>query len=247
MELTGDICMSSSQMDIANLSLNECQLKILKIVEKELFKDPSHTLEHEIRVYKIAMLLAKTSPNVDMNVLKTAILLHDIARPIEDKDNSGNTDHAILGAELAEKILIDLKYPNDKIEKIKHCISTHRFRGNNKPQTIEAQILFDADKIDLLGAIGIARLYMIAGKYHQKPYSSTPIDLYIQENLVGGKSNGRIKIKSKHAPNIEFKTKIETIPSKLFTKEAKKIASERIEFMKLFFSKLEKEITCEIK
>jgi uncharacterized protein len=200
-----------------------------------------------MRVYKIAMLLAESEQDVDINILKTAILLHDIARLKEDVDNTGKTDHAFQGAEMAEEILAGLKYSNDEIKKIKHCISTHRFRGNNEPQTIEAKILFDADKIDLLGAIGIARIFMIAGKYNQKPFSSQPIDLYIRENLVGGKSNGRIKVKSKHAPNIEFKTKIVKIPDKLYTKKAKELAKERIEFMDSFFLKLEKEILSELK
>jgi uncharacterized protein len=234
--------LSSSEIDISNLSLNKNQLQILKIVEKELSKDTSHTTEHIIRVYNIAMIIAKTEEDVDLNILKTAILLHDIARLKEDIDNTGETDHSILGAKMAEKILTDLKYPKDEIRKIKHCISTHRFRGNNKPKSIEAKILFDADKIDLLGAIGIARMFMIAGKYNQKLYSYQPIELYIRENLVGGKSNGRIKIKSKHAPNIELKTKIVNIPDKLFTKKAKQLAKEKIEFMDSFFHILEKEI-----
>ena len=230
------------QIDLSQLSLNEHQVEILKIVENELAQDPSHTLEHIIRVYKIAMLLVETEKNVNVDILKTAILLHDIARLIEDKDNSGKTDHAILGAKMAEKILIDFKFPKDDIEKITHCISTHRYRSEFKPQSIEAKILFDADKIDLLGAIGIARLYMIAGMYNQKPFSSEPIDVYVRENLVGGKIDGRIKEKSKHAPNIEFKTKIIKIPEKLYTQKAKELAKERIEFMDFFFQKLEKEI-----
>ncbi|NHK32843.1 MAG: HD domain-containing protein [Asgard group archaeon] len=239
--------MPSFEIDLLNLYLNENQLQILKIVEKELSKDPSHTLDHIMRVYKIAMLLATSEQGVDINILKTAILLHDIARLKEDIDNTGKTDHAIIGAKMAEKILTELKYPSDEIKKIKHCISTHRFRGNNEPQTIEAKILFDADKIDLLGAIGIARIFMIAGKYNQKSYSSQPIDLYIKENLVDGKSNGRIKVKSKHAPNIEFKTKIANIPNKLFTQKAKEIAKEKIKFMELFFNQLENDISVDFK
>jgi uncharacterized protein len=231
-----------SKNDLIHLSLNENQLEILQLVEKELAKDPSHTLDHIIRVYKIAMLIVETEKNVNVDILKTAILLHDIARLIEDKDNSGKTDHAILGAKMAENILANQKHSKDDIEKITHCISSHRYRSEFKPRSIEAKILFDADKIDLLGAIGIARLFMIAGKYNQKLFSSEPIDVYIRKNLVGGKINGRIKEKSKHSPNIEFKTKIVKIPDKLYTQKAKELAKERIEFMDSFFHKLEKEI-----
>jgi len=232
-----------SHLNLTSLSLNEKQIKILKIVERELSEDPSHTLEHIIRVFKIAMSIVKTESDVDIEVLKTAILLHDIARLIEDKDNSGKTDHSILGAEMAETILTKLNYPVEKIEKIKNCISSHRYRSNISPQSKEARILFDADKIDLLGAIGIARLYMIAGKYNQKPYSSKPIDVYIRENLINGKVNGRIKEKSKHSPNIEFQTKIVNIPNKLHTLKAKEMAKERIAFMERFFHQLKDDIS----
>lgn len=234
--------MDFNQNNIASLSLDKKQIEILKIVQNELSQDPSHTLEHIIRVYKNAMLIAETEDEIDFSVLKTAILLHDIARLKEDKDNTGKTDHSILGAEIAEKILTDLEYPKEVIDKIKHCISSHRFRGNIKPKSLEAKILFDADKIDLLGAIGIARTFMIAGKYNQTPYSFHPINQYILENLVDGSIDGRIKDKTKHAPNIEFETKIVNIPKKLFTKKAKAIATEKMKFMKHFFQVLKSEI-----
>jgi len=218
--------------------------KIQKIVEKEL-SCSAHNMAHVMRVYNLCLLLAKNETNVNLDILKTAALLHDIAKVREDRDNSGNTDHAILGAEMAEKILKKIGYDNN-VEQVKHCISTHRFRSNNKPNTIEAKILFDADKLDVIGAIGIARSYIIAGQYGQSMYSNTPIDEYIQENLVEGKANGRIKDKSKHAPNIEFETKLKHIPKKLFTKKAKEIAKKRIECMKKYFKELKKEINGKI-
>ena len=218
--------------------------KIQKIVEKEL-SCSAHNMAHVMRVYNLCLLLAKNETNVNLDILKTAALLHDIAKVREDRDNSGNTDHAILGAEMAEKILKKIGYDNN-VEQVKHCISTHRFRSNNKPNTIEAKILFDADKLDVIGAIGIARSYIIAGQYGQSMYSNTPIDEYIQENLVEGKANGRIKDKSKHAPNIEFETKLKHIPKKLFTKKAKEIAKKRVECMKKYFKELKKEINGKI-
>ena len=224
--------------------MEEKYKRIQRIVEKEL-SCSAHNMAHVMRVYNLCLLLAKSETNIDLDILKTAALLHDIAKVKEDRDNSGNTDHAVLGAEIAEKILRKLGYDNN-IEQVKHCISTHRFRSDNKPDTNEAKILFDADKLDVIGAIGIARSYMIAGQYGQRIYSNTPIDRYIQDNLVGGKANGRIKDKSKHAPNIEFETKLKHIPEKLFTQKAKKIAQKRIEFMKWYFEQLKKEINGEM-
>lgn len=100
----------------------------------------------------------------------------------------------------------------------------------------------DADKLDVIGAIGIARSFILAGEYGQKIYSDTPIEKYIKENLIGGKSNGRIKDPSKHAPNIEFETKFKRIPNKLYIRKAKEIAKQRLEYMKQFFERLRKEI-----
>ena len=110
-----------------------------------------------MRVYRNAMVIAADDPTVDIDILLTAVLLHDIARVKEDQDNTGKTDHAIVGAEMAEIILKKLNYPPEDIEKIKHCIQTHRYRTSSPPASKEAKILFDADKLDLLGALGIAR------------------------------------------------------------------------------------------
>jgi len=225
--------------------MEEKYQKIKEIVEKEL-SCSAHNLEHVMRVYNLCLHLAKYESGVDLDVLKTAALLHDIARVKEDQDNSGNIDHAVLGSEIAEKILRDFGHSGEKIEQIKHCITAHRFRSDNEPETKEAKILFDADKLDVIGAIGIARSFIIAGQYGEKIYSDVPMDEYIQDNLVGGKPNGRIKEISKHAPNIEFETKFKYIPDKLYTQKAKEIAKQRIEYMKQFFERLKREINGEI-
>ncbi len=219
--------------------------KIKAIAEREL-SCSAHSMEHVIRVYNLCLHLAKEEPGIDLDVLKTAALLHDIARVKEDQDNSGKTDHAVLGAEMAEKILKELGWLEEKIKAVKHCILTHRFRSKNKPETKEAKILFDADKLDLLGSVGIARSFVIAGGYGQKIYSETPVDEYIKDNLIGGKIDGRIKDVSKHAPNLEFETKFKHIPERLYTQKAREIAKERMEFMERFFERLKREIKGEI-
>lgn len=216
--------------------------EILQYVRNQLSSDASHTIDHIMRVYNNASLIASKDKNVDFDVLYAAVFLHDIARVNEDHDNTGKIDHAILGAEIAEDFLRKIGYSEEKIRKIKHCIQSHRYRSGYKPKSKEAKILFDADKIDLLGALGIARSYMIAGEYHQQMYSFKPLKEYIQDNLIDGKPNGRIKDLSKHAPNLEFELKIKDIPNKLFNKEARIIAKRRIKFMNIFFIQLEKEM-----
>lgn len=225
--------------------MEEKYQRIKEFVEKEL-SCSAHNMEHVMRVYNLCLSLAKDESDVDLDVLKVAALLHDIARVREDEDHSGDTDHAILGAEMAENILKDLDYSKEQIEEIKHCIIAHRFRGRNKPKTKEAKILFDADKLDVIGVIGIARSFIIAGQYGEKMYSDVPIEEYIKENLVGGKPDGRIKDISKHAPNIEYETKFKHIPERLYTPKAKELAKQKIEYMKQFFEILRREIKGEI-
>jgi len=219
--------------------------KIEEIVAKEL-SCSAHAMEHVIRVYNLCLHLAKCESNIDLDVLKTAALLHDMARVKEFNDKSGSIDHSALGAELADKILRTLGYSEEKIAHVKHCIAAHRFRGKVKPQTKEAKILFDADKLDVLGAIGVARSFMIAGQYSQKIYSETSIKEYMKENVIGEKADGMIIDISKHSPNLEFELKFKHIPERLYTQKAKEIAKERLQFMEDFFEKLKREIKGEL-
>ena len=218
-----------------------------RIVEQEMHGvDSAHDMRHVDRVYALCRTLIQDRSDVNLNVLIPAVLLHDIARIQEDRDQSRTKDHAILSAAQAGKILHELGYASETIEHIQECIRTHRYRSHSKPTTIEAQILYDADKLDVLGAIGIARSFMIAGQYRERVYSTTPLKDYVQENLVDGRLNGRIKDITKHAPNLEFETKFKRIPDTLFTSQAQQIAQQRMEYMKSFFDRLKQEIIGEL-
>jgi len=220
--------------------MDEKSERIKRIVEREL-SCSAHNMDHVLRVYKMCLHLAQAEKNVDIEIIKAAALLHDIARVKEDKDKTGRTDHAVLSAEMAEKILKKMKYPEEKIKKIKHCILAHRFRSETKPETKEARILFDADKLDVLGAIGVARSFIMAGQYGERIYADVDIEEYMKKNIVGGKPDGRIKNISMHAPNIEFELKFKRIPKVLHTKKAKEIAKERMRFMNEFFRRMKLE------
>jgi uncharacterized protein len=215
--------------------------KIKQIVEKELACS-AHNMEHVIRVYHLCMHLAKGEKKVDLDVLVTAALLHDIARVREDTDSSRTTDHAVLGAEMAEKILKELSYPKQKIDHVKHCIVTHRLRTSQKPKTKEAEILSDADKLDAIGAIGLCRIFVLSGQYGRRIYSNASVKQYVRKNLIGGTTKGRVKDMSKHAANLEYEVKLKHLGNSLHTKKAKEIAKGRLEFMAEFFARLRKEM-----
>lgn len=212
--------------------------KIIEIVQDKLTCS-AHNLDHVFRVYNLCLLLAKYEKDVDLEVLIPSALLHDIARVEESQDKTGEIDHAVLGSVIAEDILRNLEYGEDKIEKIKHCIIAHRFRTGNKPNSIEAKILFDSDKLDVIGASGIARTFMLAGQFGQRLTVNEPLNDYLKSNTV---ENGRLKDVSKHTPFIEYEVKFKKIPDKLYTRKAKEIGIERLNFMEKYFERLKLEI-----
>lgn len=216
------------------------KLNKIRLIAEKMMSCCAHDCDHVDRVYNLCLSLAK-GKKVDLQVLEIAALLHDVGREAEHKDKTGKTDHAKIGAGVAENILRDLGFSEAKIEHIKECILSHRFRGKIIPKSLEAKILFDADKLDTLGAVGIARSYVWVGKNNAKIYTNVNLDFYVAGNIEGGVF-GRIKDKSKHSPQIEFDLKFGKIKEKLFTKEAKKIAVERTKFYSDFLKRLEKEI-----
>ena len=223
-----------------NFIYNKCMEKmayIKKTLEKEL-SSSSHNLEHTMRVHNLALKIASTIEGVDLEVLELASLLHDIARVKEDTNETNDIDHAILGAGMASDILRTLGYSEELIKKVSHCIRTHRFRGNELPETIEAKILSDADKLDAIGAVGVGRAFMIAGEYGEPLYKEFNLNEYGMNTL----KNGKIKNFRDHSPNIEFEIKLRHIPERLYTDEAKRIAEERVRVMEDFFNRLEHEV-----
>lgn len=212
--------------------------KIIEIVQDRLTCS-AHNLDHVFRVYNLCLLLAKYEKDVDLEILIPSALLHDIARVEESQDKTGEIDHAVLGSVIAEEILRNLEYEEDKIEKIKHCIMAHRFRTGNEPNSIEAKILFDSDKLDAIGAIGIARTFMLSGQFGQRLAVNESLNDYSKSNTV---ENGRLKDVSKHTPFIEYEVKFKKIPDKLYTQKAKEIGKERLNFMEMYFDRLKLEI-----
>ncbi len=215
---------------------------IKRIVEKELACS-AHDMDHVERVLRLCIQLAE-GQDVDMDILQAAALLHDIARVREDSDSSGRTDHAVLGAEMAGPVLREAGFPEEKIVRVQDCIRTHRYRAGDEPGSLEAKILFDADKLDALGAIGMARAFVWVGRNGARIYADVDVDEYAESNLSGD-MKGRIRDKTMHSPQIEYETKTKFLPGRLFTERAKEIAVDRLNFCKRFLDRLEKEVAGE--
>jgi len=126
---------------------------------KYLFEegDGVHDWDHTLRVYNLSMHIGKLL-HADLEILGIAALLHDIGRAEEEHQNH-KVCHAKIGSIIAEGILLSHGVDSKKIKAIKYCILSHRYSSGEKPKTKEAQILYDADKLDNIGAIGIGRAF----------------------------------------------------------------------------------------
>ncbi len=192
-------------------------------------EDSAHGKDHIYRVLYQALRIAKTEENVDYDVLITACLLHDVGRKEQFEDPK--VCHAMAGAEKAYKFLMENGFDKDFSEKIRHCIQTHRYRESNQPQTLEAKILFDADKLDVVGAMGIARTLLYKGKMEEPLYSLLP-DGSVSDG-TGDKEPSFFQ---------EYKYKLEGLYSKFYTKKATELAKERQAAAADFYNSLYKEV-----
>lgn len=135
-------------------------------------EDSAHDREHIYRVLHLALEIAATEPGCDREVLAAACLLHDIGRPAQFADS--RVDHADAGAVQAACFLRENGFSPAFAGRVGDCIRTHRFRSSAPPESLEAKILFDADKIDSSGAMGVARTLLYQGQMGQPLYTLRP-------------------------------------------------------------------------
>lgn len=213
--------------------------RIIPFLEKELYES-SHDIDHSFRVLKNAQKLSVARLDVDQEILAISCILHDIAKAREDKDKTKKIDHCILGTEMARNILNFINYPQMKIEIVCEAIINHRTFSPEKHLSIESQLLYDAGILENIGAIGIARTFMIAGEFQEKLYVNDSLDDYIKKNVL--MPQRKIIDYSLHAPNVEFELNWKNSEEFLYTKEAKEEARKRISFSRMFFTHLKEEL-----
>ncbi len=151
-------------MSLENLLADKRVKVISNTVRLLLGEDPIHGWPHVLRVLGLSLRIASelegNSIKIDYEVLILAVLLHDIGRRYE---KTLSMHHAIISSRIARKILALLGYNDEIIGKVMEAIEAHSYSLGRKPKSIEAMILSDADKIDAMGAIGIARAFMLSG------------------------------------------------------------------------------------
>ncbi|MEL9940967.1 MAG: HD domain-containing protein [Ignisphaera sp.] len=182
---------------------------IEKLVRMLVPDDVAHGIGHVMRVRDLALEIASmVEEPVDREVLELAALLHDVGRLYSDEG------HAKRSAEIARILLELANYPKDRIDRVVEAIESHSFSEGKEPRTIEAKILSDADKLDALGAIGIARVF----------------------------SHSCVKSRSLEDSLKHFHDKILQLPKMMFTEPGKRMAIKRIEIIERFLAELEQEL-----
>jgi uncharacterized protein len=192
--------------------------------------DSTHDFDHVLRVLALAERLAEEE-GADLEIVRTAALLHDIARSQERSDYGleidSEIDHARLGARQARDILAD--QDPDFVDAVAHAIEAHRYRNAIQPLTIEAKVLFDADKLDSIGAVGVARAFAFGGATGQPLWGEVSADY-----VPGGDEI--------HTPYHEFHVKLKHIKDRLYTKTGRRLAEARHRVMEAFYEQMAAEV-----
>ena len=191
--------------------------------------DPVHGFDHILRVFRMAERLA-AEEGADLEIVRAAALLHDAQGSQTEGGEAGRQDHHHASSDFARQILESEGWTPDKIAAVQHCIRAHRFRDNTEePQSLEAKILFDADKLDVIGAVGVARTIAFDVVVNQPIYSQ-PSQRFMES---GEKEPGE-----SHSSYHEYIFKLSKIKDRLFTKTARALAEDRHQFMDEYFERL---------
>jgi uncharacterized protein len=206
------------EMDYTALVLEALPARLVEKAKRYFDgQDPAHDWQHNLRVMSLCERIGREE-GADMQVLRLAALLHDIGRAEELRTKQC---HAEISAREAAVLLQEEGCSAQLIATVQKAILTHRFRKQNPPTTLEEQILFDADKLDSIGAIGVARAFAYSGVIRQPIHTDDP---------------------EQHTPAKEFAMKLRHCKDRLITATAKQIAEERHRFMVEFFAQWEREL-----
>lgn len=208
--------------------------RVIKEIEKEAKKffigiHGCHDWSHVERVRKLALKIGRVE-RADLRIVEVAALLHDIGRREEDL-SKGLVCHAERSVEKSRKLLAKYKFTKKDTDNILHSILSHRFRNNHEPQTIEAKVLFDADKLDSIGAIGIGRIFQFSGEVGAKLYNEDRANAHKTKAYSEEDTAWR-----------DFLVKESKVKDRMLTKTGKRIAVGRHRFMVNFFKQFWQEI-----
>jgi uncharacterized protein len=195
--------------------------------------DLVHGFDHVQRVARLATQIAQAE-GADLKIVQAAALLHDAQDQRQPAHADQRTTHQHASADFAAEILAAEGWSNNRIAAVQHCIRAHRFRDNSEPpQTLEARILFDADKLDAIGAVGVIRAVGYALTHSNPPYAEPSAQFLATGETVPGEP---------HSAYHEYLFKLRKLKDRLYTPAAQAIAAERHRVMEEFFEQLAAEM-----
>ncbi|OGO29841.1 MAG: hypothetical protein A2Z16_13165 [Chloroflexi bacterium RBG_16_54_18] len=203
--------------------------------------DPVHGFDHVLRVYRLAEYIADCEA-ADLEIVRAAVLLHDIdAAQMSEKDSRAKSEdglqrqqHQHTSSEFAAQILQQEGWQAERISAVQHCILAHRFRDESEqPQTLEARVLYDADKLDAIGAVGVARALAFALQAGQPLYAS-PSNKFSE--------CGQLEPGEPHSAFHEYLFKLRKLKASLSTPTGIKLSEERHSIMQEYFANLAAEM-----
>ncbi len=193
--------------------------------------DPVHNFDHVLRVYNLAERFAREE-SADLDIVRAAALLHDAEGTTPGGEE--RLSHHHQSANFAGQILRAEGWSEERIAAVQHCIRAHRYRDTSEPPaSIEAKILFDADKLDVLGAIGAVRVIAYA-TLAGEPIYVEPSDQFLSS---GVKEPGE-----PHSAYHEYLFKLRRVKDRLFTRSARQLAQARDRYLEQFFEMLGAEL-----
>lgn len=190
--------------------------------------DGSHDASHLIRVWKLVKEIAASAQAADLEMLAVATVLHDCV-PVE-KHDPRRALASRLSADRASAILHAMGWKAARIDATAHVIEAHSFSAGITPRSFEAQVLRDADRLDAIGAIGIARTFYVAGRMGSRLYA--PLDPFAAQRPLDDR---------RYALD-HFETKLFQLADGLVTPAARAIAERRVATMRAFIDALREEI-----
>ncbi len=186
--------------------------RIHRHAEETIGRAGSHGMDHTERVVALCRFIGEHEA-ADMRILLPAALLHDIARP---REKETGLPHESEGARMAADYLDTIGYDATLIPAIADAIRSHRFSTGDEPEGLEAKILSDADKLDAMGAVGIARTFLRAGEH-------------------GGGIDDAV---------MHFHEKLLRLPDRMYTRTGRRIAGERKAVLESYLDTLNREREC---
>ncbi|TOL99923.1 phosphohydrolase [Vibrio parahaemolyticus] len=209
-------------------SLSQFEPLFLEFMQQEMQVDAAHDIEHVKRVVKTAKQLCEEE-NADIAIVLPAAYLHDCFT--YPKDHPNRKQSSAIAAKKAIAYLESIQYPQHYHDAIAHAIEAHSFSANIRPNTLEAQIVQDADRLDALGAIGVTRCIQVSTHFNAQLYNDN--DMFAKER----------ELNDKQFTVDHFQTKLFKIVDTMNTESAKLEANKRKAFMQTYLKQLHDEVT----